>query len=610
MINIEYKNIEDYGLIGNLDTCALVGNDGSIDWLPIPHLASPSIFGAILDHTKGGRFVIHPSEMYTSRQIYLENTNILETEFTTSGGRATVTDFMPVQHAEGQKTEMPRGVFRKIHCQEGNLEVDVQFQPRFDYGRVMPAFEKHVAGIKASGGGQVVFLQTSFPISVQNDAITAHLSLKRGDTRWCVLHLDETVPLTKSECDEWLQFTIRYWRTWAHSCNPDECVFAGPWHDLVVRSGLTLKLLTHPSTGAIAAAPTTSLPEEIGGVRNWDYRYAWIRDASFTAQALYDLGHKHEALEYFHWFQRICSRKRHPSQIQIMYTLHGGTDLEEIELGHLSGYKNSRPVRIGNKAAQQKQLDIYGELIDAFYETVRYERNLTEDDWKLICFITDYVCEVWNTPDFGIWEVRSEPKHFTYSKLMCWVALDRSIRMSEVTAFRCDIRRWKTTRDEIRETILRRAFNEKLYSFVQHFESEALDATGLLIPILGFLPYDDARVRGTIEATMRHLYENGFVYRYNGEDGLPGGEGAFILCTFWLVDVLALSGRIDEAEELYMNVLDHASPLGLFAEELDPQSGIHLGNYPQGFSHIGLINSALYIGKARGRTQIGPEPIG
>jgi alpha,alpha-trehalase len=605
-----YKKIEEYGLIGNLDTCALVGNDGSIDWFCTPHLESPSVFAAILDADKGGSFSVAPEHFSDSSQTYIHRTNVLQTRFTVPSGEVIVTDFMPARYREGRATGKPEAIFRLLECRADQEKVRIVIHPRFDYARIDPVFRIVPGGLEAYGGTQKLFLQAPVEFTIEGKSAAAAVTLRNDERVWIVLQYENFNVISIPDCDEMLKRTVSFWEAWAHDCDRSECIFDGPWHDLVVRSGLVLKLLTHPSTGAIAAAPTTSLPEEIGGIRNWDYRYAWIRDASFTAQALYDLGHKHEAIEYFHWFQRICGKKKHPSEIRIMYTLHGEREIPEVELNHLSGYKNSRPVRIGNKAAEQIQLDIYGELIETYFETIRYERDITETDWAMIRFITDYVCEVWKERDYGIWEVRSEPKHFTYSKLMCWVAIDRSIRMAEKGKFEYPESTWKSARNEIRKVILERGFNAKMNSFVQDFESGYLDASSLLIPMFEFLPFDDPRVQGTIDATIKHLSKDGFVYRYNGDDGLVGHEGAFILCTFWLVDVLALSGRIGEAEDLYRKILDNVSPLGLFAEEIDVKSRHHLGNFPQGFSHIGLINSALYIGKAKGRRQIGPEPLG
>jgi len=605
----KYKKLEDYGIIGNLDTCALISRDGSIDWCCFPHIESPSVFAAILDIDKGGHFWVKPKGKFESQQLYIEKTNILKTKFNTPSGALDIADFMPVEVAEGKTLHKHQAILRKITCSKGRVELELSFKPRFDYGRVVPSLELVEAGIAASRQNQKLFLQSPFSLSISNDEVVGRFNVNRGETRWFVLRYGNSKPLSPEECEEHLNKTAQYWASWVHRCESSKCVFGGPWHDLMVRSGLILKLSTHPSSGALIAAPTTSLPEEIGGVRNWDYRFAWIRDASFTVQALYNLGHIQEAMDYLRWLRNICTGKE-TSEIQIMYGLHGELDLEEQELEHLSGYLNSHPVRIGNAAAKQRQFDIYGELINAFYETSRYGESISPADWQFIKNICDYVCTIWNKEDSGIWEVRSSPKHFTYSKIMCWVALDRCIKIAEKRGFVGPIDGWEKVRNQMQQAILERGFSRKRNSFVQSFNSEVLDATSLLIPIMGFLPFNDSHIIGTIEATMEGLIVNGLVNRYEGDDGLPGREGAFVLCTFWLVDALALSGQVDKAEEIFTGLLKYISPLGLFAEEIDPISGEQLGNFPQAFSHIGLINSALYLGIAKGRKQMGPEPLG
>ena len=594
----QYKRLEDYGLIGNLATCALVGRDGSIDWCCFPHLESPSVFAAILDIRKGGHFHIRPLGHGGGDQTYVANTNVLRTTFQTSTGTATLTDFMPVKdHTDPQH----QSLLRKVSCSQGSVELEIEFQPRFHYARVVPNLEAAPQGTIALWEDHLLYLQSFHPLLRDEGAARAALTLSKGQTQWFVLKYGDSSPVTQTECDRLLDSTTRFWSDWAHHCGEDRCVFRGPWHDYVVRSSLVLKLLTHPETGAIAAAPTTSLPEVIGGVRNWDYRFAWIRDASFTVQSLYSLGHVAEALQYFRWLKSLCrefqDRDDH-LHMQVMYGLHGEQDLEESILDHLSGYRDSAPVRVGNAAAEQLQLDVYGELVNAFYETRRYGEDITHDDWDFVRKIVNTAYQTWNTEDSGIWEVRGGPRHFTHSKLMCWVALDRSIKLADKYAFEAPLDDWKRTRQEIREAILERGFNEKLNSFVQSFDSKVLDATSLLIPVMGFLPPDDPRVEGTLRATLEHLTSDGLVYRYLGDDGLPGQEGAFVLCTFWLVDALVLAGELQKAEELLLGLLDHISPLGLLAEELDPVSGQQLGNFPQAFSHIGLMNSALRLGWA------------
>lgn len=594
-----YKHIEEYGIIGNLDTCALIANDGSIDWCSFPHIESPSIFGAILDSERGGYFSLQPAERFTSYQAYRKKTNVLETIFETSSGVMTLTDFMPPLKEEHEnRLHAHQIILRRVRCAKGKPTLRIEYAPRFNYARSRTVIRTVPGGISAEAQGEYLFLQAPFPLYVKNNAAYGTFPMGKGDDIWILLQYGHELPLSQRLCENLLKEALDYWREWAHNCEGESCVFGGPWHDMVERSGLVLKLLTHRETGAIAAAPTTSLPEVIGGERNWDYRFNWIRDAAFTIQALSSLGHKKEARKHIEWYKAICEEIE-PAEIQIMYGLHGETDLREQELLHLSGYRNSRPVRIGNAAASQRQLDIYGELINALYETTAYGEGVSEKEWPFFRKIIDYVCEAWMLPDAGIWEVRGQPRHFTYSKLMCWVALDRGIRIARKKGFEAPFIKWDKTKREIRKSILLKGFNRRLKSFVQSFDSEILDATSLLIPLMGFLPFKDERVKGTIDATMNILMpESGFVYRYNGEDGLEGEEGAFILCSFWLVDALALSGRVEEAKTIFTKLLACASPLGLFAEEIDASSGIHLGNFPQAFSHIGLINSALYLGIA------------
>jgi GH15 family glucan-1,4-alpha-glucosidase len=606
-----YKKLEDYGLIGNLSTCALVGNDGSIDWCCFPHIESPSLFAALLDADKGGHFSIRPLSNYQSQQHYIENTNVLETVFATPSGTVNLTDFMPVGKAGEEGQHGGQTIIRKVTCTEGSVKMELDFKPKFDYARVNADLIRDKTGILVVHGEERIFLFSPIYLQIRSQGAVGPLTIEEGNTVWFALQYGYQDPLTPDGCLGCLEETLEYWNAWRHQCEADKCVFSGPWHDLIIRSGLVLKLLIHKSTGSICAAPTTSLPEEIGGVRNWDYRYNWIRDASFTVQALFNMGHIDEAENYLNWFLDICRGVENPSDIQIMYGLHGETELKEVELDHLCGYKDSRPVRIGNRAAQQKQLDIYGEIVNAIYEISRYNEGITEEQWVIVRRVVDYVCEVWDTPDSGIWEVRKETRHFLYSKLMCWVALDRGIRIGQEWDETAVITKWESVRELIRTAILNKGFSRKMKSFVQSFDSDILDATNLLIPMMGFLPFEDPRVQGTINATMEYLMvDKCLVYRYLGDDGLPGKEGAFILCTFWLVDTLTLSGRIHEAKEIFVNILKYVSPLGLLAEEIDPETGHQLGNFPQAFSHIGLINSALYLGGKRGKKHVGPELLG
>ena len=400
------------------------------------------------------------------------------------------------------------------------------------------------------------------------------------------------------DCEALLARTVDYWREWAHSCDESECLFGGTGHDLVVRSELVLKLLCYRDTGALVAAPTTSLPEDPGGIRNWDYRFSWVRDGSLTVRALISLGHTNEATEFV---RRFLARSREGTspEVQPLYSVRGETSLEEEQLEHFRGYLDSRPVRIGNEAAKQQQLDVYGDLVLAYYQ--RYwsaEQNVTDDDWGVLVSIAEYVCTHWDEPGAGIWEVRGEPRHFVYSKVMCWIALDCCLDLANRTGRDGPLDRWRETRETIRETVLERGYDRSQGAFTQTFEGDELDATGLLIALSGILPFEDDRVISTVEVIQEELAtDDGLVARYK-DDELPGEEGQFVFCSFWLVDALVAIGRTDEAWDIFENLLEYASPLGLFAEQIDAETGRQLGNFPQGFSHIGLINSALYLNEA------------
>lgn len=611
MVSPGYKKLERYGIIGNLDTCALVGDDGSIDWCCFPHIESPSVFGALLDIAKGGRFQIAPKGPYTSSQLYVGATNVLETTFRTDAGEATLTDFMPLKGWDKTDELSHQAIYRKVICGHGTMEIEVTFQPRFDYSRGETTLGRRDGGVLVSSPGERMFLISQSPLSIHGPSATGSHALTSGESLWLVLQYGHDRPVDSASFEELLAETVQFWLDWGHKCERSACVFDGPWHEHVVRSGLTLKLLTHQETGAIAAAPTTSLPEEIGGTRNWDYRYNWIRDASFTVQALYNAGHVAEAKKHLSWFLDICTRSKGPAETKIMYGMHGDEVDDEYVLGHLSGYRDSAPVRVGNAATGQVQLDIYGELLSAVYDTTRYGEAISDQVWSFLVKVVEYVREVWRTKDAGIWEVRGAPRHFVHSKIMCWVALDRAVKIAEQGGRDAPLEAWRASMAEIQAAIIEHGYNSGLNSFTQSFDSPELDATALLIPILGFLPIDDPMVQGTIDAVMATLMSReGLVSRYIGYDGLAGKEGAFILCTFWLVDVLALSGRVAEAERVFLGVLRYISPLGLYSEEIDIRTGELRGNYPQAFSHIGLMNSAIYLGRARGRRQMGPEPLG
>lgn len=610
----KYPPIESYGIVGNLETCALVDPTGSIAWYPLPHIESPSVFAAILDADLGGHFRISPVEAYETEQRYLPQTNVLQTEFRTDDGTVQVTDFMPPTEAGIE--EPCRALYRKIKCTDGTVDLEVDFAPQHNYGLAEMDVYSSDGDIIASGGGQQLTLSTEIDLQTETESINAAATtqLEAGEIRWLVLTHGDVSPPVSTKCDRALERTISYWREWAQEYDEAQSfngVFDNSWHEIIVRSGLVLKLLTHTETGAIAAAPTTSLPEEIGGVRNWDYRYSWPRDAAFTVQALTQMGYLQEAGAYFDWFLELC--RLPPGEIQPLYGLHGEVDLAERELNHLEGYQGSSPVRIGNAAAEQRQIDVYGELVLAVSVAVHHGWELGENDWRAYRDIVDYVVEIWEQPDSGIWEIRSQPRHFVHSKVMCWTALDRAIALAEQSDWDAPLDHWRDTRDRIRTTILDRGFDEERNTFTQTFGGDALDATALLIPMVGFLPFDDDRIQGTIAAIRQELEtDEGFVRRYNGEDGLPGDEGPFILCSFWLVDVLALSGQVEEARERFKNLLEYVSPLGLLAEEIDlaDDASMHRGNFPQAFSHVGVINSALYLDWVSSSETTAPAPVG
>ena len=614
MTTNRYPPIEAYGIVGNGETCALVDPDGTVGWHPVPHVESPSVFAAVLDADRGGHFRIGPAGPSTRDRAYVPRTNVLKTGFDTDTGAASLTDFMPPTEAGvGGPT---RALYRKFECTSGTVELEADFAPRHEYGRAETSVRTADGTVVAEGGDQRLTLSSEVPLRTRaaTRAATATARIEADEARWFVLdHGDGWAP-DADGCERVLQATVSYWRDWAHDHDgsaDDECVFEGPWHDDVVRSGLVLKLLAHAETGAIAAAPTTSLPEEIGGVRNWDYRYSWPRDAAFTVQALAHLGYLREAGAYFDWFLDLC--RMPPGEIKPLYGLHGEVDLEERELPHLEGYRGSSPVRVGNAAVEQRQIDVYGELVLALSVAVHHGWELREADWAAYRDVVDYVVDVWEQPDSGIWEVRSRPEHFVHSKAMCWVALDRGIAMAEESGWPAPLDRWRGVRERVRAEILERGYDEERNTFTRTYGGDALDATALLLPIVGFLPFDDDRIEGTLAAVRRGLEtEAGFVRRYDGEDGLPGDEGTFTLCSFWLVDVLALSGRLEEARERFLELLSYASPLGLLAEEIDPagEDGLHRGNYPQAFSHVGLINSALYLGRLADPERPGPDPVG
>ncbi|WP_435077008.1 glycoside hydrolase family 15 protein [Halococcus sp. AFM35] len=607
---MDFLPIGDYGVVGNLETCALVGRDGTVDWWCLPHIESPSVFAGILDPAVGGQFTLQPTGRFESEQEYVERTNVLETHFETEGGTATLTDFMPVI-GEQQTLDVPEhALYRRVECEAGTVEMDVNFAPRFDYARAETAVEAVDGGVLASATDEELFCQTPVALDVEDATATGTLGLDEGDAVWFICQYGEHERLESAEAAAMLEATVEFWKGWVHHCTDSErCLFYGPWHDLVVRSELVLKLLMRRETSAIAAAPTTSLPEEIGGERNWDYRFNWIRDAAFTIQALHELGHASEVEDFFEECLDQAIEGESGRVEQPFYGVDGEDLPDEEELDHLAGYRGSSPVRIGNAAGDQRQLDVYGELVLAIHETTQYGETLTPDNWTVLRDVIDHVCEVWDEPGYGIWEDRADPKQFVYSKVMCWAAIDRALTMADATDYEAPTDEWESVREDIEARVLEEGFDEEMGSFTRSFETDNVDASLLRLPVVGFLEPDDDRIVGTIETVREQLAtENGLVYRYDTDDGLEGEENPFVLCSFWLVDALALAGRSEEARDLYESVLEHATPLGLFAEQVDGETGEQRGNFPQAFSHLGLINSAIYV--REGADPRTPTPIG
>ena len=600
-----YTPIEDYGLIGNMHTAALVSRHGAIDWLCWPHFDDPAVFGAVLDDERGGSFQIAPvRDDVTCRQVYWPETNVLITRFLSADGVAEVIDYMPVGVERGDPGF--HALVRRVEVIRGEMPLRMTCRPAFDYARAAHTTELTEAGATFRAPTTTLGLASLHPLERDGDGVTATFTMQRGERTCFVLHpLDEGAscrsPISCGLEDELLNDTLAYWRRWI-----DQCTYEGRWREEVHRSALALKLLTFEPTGAIVAAPTLGLPEDIGGVRNWDYRYTWIRDAAFTVYALIRIGFTEEATAFMDWLEARC-RDRTDGQLQIVYGIDGRRDLPESTLDHLEGYRGSDPVRIGNAAAAQRQLDIYGELMDAVYLCNKYCAPISYDFWTHLRDIVDWVCDHWDLPDEGIWEVRGSQKQFVYSKLMCWVALDRGLRLAEKRSFPADRARWTACRDAIYQDIMENGWSTERQAFVQHYDSDALDASNLIMPLVFFMAPSDPRMTKTLDATLQPPSEGGLVsdslvYRYDPkkvDDGLPGEEGTFNMCTFWMVEALTRAGRTDperlqEARLMFEKMLGYANHLGLYAEETGP-CGEALGNFPQAFTHLSLISAAYNL---------------
>lgn len=601
-----YKAIRDYGLIGDGHSAALVGMDGSIDWLCFPAFDSPSVFAAILDENIGGRFQIAPTGHYGSRQQYLPNTNVLSTTFETKTGEVTLVDFMPL--TEGSRPgQCPHEIHRVVSCNWGTVQMECTFQPALDYGRAETTLVLSRHGVLATGGGHTLALSTEVPLELRGGRATARFSLQEGETRSFVAGYGRRSAAASSalRTEEKLHRTTRYWESLA-----EELDYHGMWKEEVTRSFLALHLLVYMPTGAIVAAPTTSLPEELGGERNWDYRYAWLRDTAFTLGILYRFGDTREASHYMSWL--LNGLKSTPGRTQILYGIDPKSDLTERTLDHLEGHRGSRPVRIGNMAADQIQMDVFGEVILSINSYHDHGGYVSNEMWELVMEFATVVCNSWQRKDHGIWEIRGPVQHFVYSKVMCWVTLDRAIGLAIELGRPAPIGRWQVAADAIKEDVLTRGWSEKRQSFVQRYGSDTLDASNLLLAFVGFLPPDDLRIQSTIKATIADLADGPFIRRYKPSetpDGLSGEEGSFTMLTFWLIGAILVTGQVTKALDLFQDFLGKANHLGLFSEMMDPTTGEFLGNFPQAFSHIGLLHTARNLDWAlRQKTEADSSP--
>ncbi|MFB6098848.1 MAG: glycoside hydrolase family 15 protein [Salinibacter sp.] len=597
-----YLPIGDYALIGDCASAALVGRNGSIDWLCWPRFDSPSIFAALLDAEEGGYFQIRPVGEFEVERRYLPDTNVLETTFTTERGVLRITDLMSVAPREAYKRELwpEHEILRRVECVEGEVEVSVVCDPRIEYARIDPPLEdRGPHGFFYNHRGAVLIVRSELPLTLSRGrgALYAQRILRAGEEHFLSLTYDEgepaVLPLLGDHAERKLARSINYWRSWAARCEYD-----GPHRDAVVRSALTLKLMTFAPSGAIVAAPTTSLPEAIGGERNWDYRYCWLRDSALTLRALYELGYEEEGRAFFSWL--LHATRLTAPELHVLYDVHGNTDVAERTLPHLEGYRQSPPVRVGNGAHDQLQLDTYGELISAAYEFVRREHRLDRWHKRLLKSLGDEVCTRWEEPDEGIWEVRSGRYHHTFSKVMCWVALDRLVGLHEEGYLSVPVERYREERENIRAAVEEHGYNEDRESYVATFGGDRLDASLLLLPTYGYTDATAPRMKSTFARIHEELGHNGLLYRYppGTDDGLSSEEGAFGICSFWDEEMVARLGRLDEARENLDRTLAYANDLGLFAEEIDPETGAFLGNFPQAFTHVGLINAAITIEKA------------
>jgi GH15 family glucan-1,4-alpha-glucosidase len=596
----DYLPIAEHGVIGDLRSIALVGTDGTIDWYCCPRFDSPSVFGSILDSAKGGYYGLAPLVECTTKQLYFPDTNVLITRFLTPEGVGQVEDFMPIAPGETAKRQQ---LVRRVMCVRGEIRFQLELEPRFNYARDRHEVQLSNGLALFESPNLTLAFDSATPLERTDQGVRSEFTLTAGETATFVLEEAESghqpQPHSEDERREIFEATVEYWRRWLRNSR-----YSGRWREMVNRSALTLKLLTYRPTGAIVAAATTSLPEHVGGHRNWDYRYTWIRDAAFSLYALLRLGFTEEAGAFMDW---LTDRFKNPGSgasgpLQIMYGIDGRADLAEETLDHLEGYGGSRPVRIGNSAAAQRQLDIYGELIDSVYLYNKYGTPIYHDAWSELARIVEWVTENWDQTDEGIWETRGGQQDFTYSRLMCWVAVERAMRIAQKRGLPADSVKWGKARDSMYHQIMERGWNTKRQAFVQHYGSDVLDASLLLMPLVKFISPTDPRWLSTLDAISEELVSDSLVFRYNiaaSPDGLQGDEGTFSICSFWYVEALARAGQLEEARLVFEKMLTYANHLGLYSEEIGP-TGELLGNFPQAFTHLALISAAFNLDRQLG----------
>jgi GH15 family glucan-1,4-alpha-glucosidase len=597
---LDYRRIEDHGVIGDLLTVALVTTDGAIDWCCLPHFDSPSIFGALLDASKGGYFKIAPTHPANNKQLYFSDTNVLRTRFLSDVGVGEIIDFMPIERLVHERQEKPRfhHIYRIVKVIRGAVEFQLECFPAFNYGR-----DAHKTHIKPHGAlfeskSMAVALRSPVKLTAHRSGVVATFRLKAGESATFVFKQvesgkDNELTQASQSSDSAFEETLNFWRWWLATSR-----YKGRWRETVNRSALALKLLTYAPTGAIVAAPTMGLPEHVGGIRNWDYRYTWIRDASFTLYALLRLGFTTEAQRFMEWIKNRTGELEANGSLQIIYNIDGKHKRPEKKLTHWEGYKGSSPVLVGNAASEQLQLDIYGELMDSVYLYNKYGSPISLELWQNLSRLLDYVCGHWNEKDDGIWEVRGDRRHFVYSKVMCWVALDRGLRLAQKRSLPANWAVWTKTRDRIFKDVMTRGWDAKRKSFTQFYGSGSVDAATLMMPLVKFISPTDPQFLSTLAQIKRDLVSDSLVHRYADDqleiDGLPGTEGTFSMCTFWYAEVLARAGLVGEARYTFESMLGYANHLGLYSEQVG-RSGESLGNFPQAFTHLGLISAAFNL---------------